>query len=432
MTQAATHIPRAEGAGRTFARTATGTQIVAALAVGAIALHVLDDNFIQPQAGVSAGGQLVSGLVPVALLVAGFASAARVAAGARAALAAVAGLFGVTIGIEAVYYARAGQLSGDDYTGFLAMAAGLALLGIAGVVLWRARRSGESILRRSLRVLLAAAGTVVLGYLVVAPFLAAHVLTHSARAIVSTPHLGAAHKEVSFTTSDGLRLHGWYVPSRNGAAVISFPGRQGTQKQARMLARHGYGVLLFDRRGEGESDGNPNAWGWSGYRDVDAAVRFLTTRRDVDDGRIGGIGRSVGGEMMLEAASSSHGLKAVVSEGAGERSIKEFLEMSVANKWLPFPQYASMTAGVALFTGHLPPPSLKELVDEIAPTPVMFIYGEHGQDGERSLNPTYYKAAHQPKAIWEVPDSGHVGGIDARPKEYERRVVAFFDRALLR
>src|SRR5256885_12609109 len=35
------------------------------------------------------------------------------------------------------------------------------------------------------------------------------------------------------------------------------------------------------------------------------------------------------------------------------------------------------------------------------------------------------------RSIWEVPGSGHVGGINARPKEYERRVVGFFDRALL-
>jgi hypothetical protein len=63
---------------------------------------------------------------------------------------------------------------------------------------------------------------------------------------------------------------------------------------------------------------------------------------------------------------------------------------------------------------------------------VFFIYGEHGQSGERNLNPTYYRNAGAAKQIWEVPGSGHVGGIDARPREYERRVVAFLDQALLR
>jgi hypothetical protein len=62
---------------------------------------------------------------------------------------------------------------------------------------------------------------------------------------------------------------------------------------------------------------------------------------------------------------------------------------------------------------------------------VFFIYGERGQDGERNLNPIYYREAGQPKKIWEVPGSGHVGGIDARPVEYEQRVVGFFDQALL-
>ena len=44
-----------------------------------------------------------------------------------------------------------------------------------------------------------------------------------------------------------------------------------------MLARHGYGVLLFDRRGEGESEGDPNIFGWQGERDIHAAVAFLQT-----------------------------------------------------------------------------------------------------------------------------------------------------------
>ncbi len=272
---------------------------------------------------------------------------------------------------------------------------------------------------------------VVGGYMLVVPFLVSYVLTHSARAFVPVDRVGAAHEDVTFTTSDGLRLRGWYVPSKNGAAVISFPGRKGTQKPARMLARHGYGVLLFDRRGEGESDGDPNGWGWAGHRDVTAAVRFLQRRPDVEADRIGGIGLSVGGEMMLEAAARSPGLEAVVSEGAGERSVREYLDMTVGDKWLGLPSYAILSAGIALFSNHTPPPSLKDLVGRISPTPVFFVYGEHGQPGERNLNPTYYEAAGRPKAIWEVPDSGHVGGIDARPKEYERRVVGFFDRALL-
>src|ERR1051325_4437979 len=65
------------------------------------------------------------------------------------------------------------------------------------------------------------------------------------------------------STPDGLELKGWYVPSSNRAAVIVFPGKKGTQRHARMLVRPGYGVLVFDRRGEGQSDRHPTAPGWT-------------------------------------------------------------------------------------------------------------------------------------------------------------------------
>src|SRR4051812_38480771 len=63
--------------------------------------------------------------------------------------------------------------------------------------------------------------------------------------------------------------------------------------------------------------------------------------------------------------------------------------------------------------------------------PVLFIYGEHDQANVRELTPGYYANAGKPKAIWEVPGASHTGGIDARPRAYEHRIVAFFDHALL-
>jgi poly(3-hydroxybutyrate) depolymerase len=269
--------------------------------------------------------------------------------------------------------------------------------------------------------------------LLLLPLGVAYVTTHTARAVVPENDLGVAYENVSFRTSDGLRLEGWYVPSRNGAAVISFPGRKGPQRQARMLARHGYGVLLFDRRGEGRSQGEPNAWGWSGERDIRAAISFLHHRRDVDPARIGGIGLSVGGEMMIEAAAETDGLAAIVSEGAGARAFSDEMQHDVGalERWMSMPAYGMRTAAVGVFANQTPPRNLKDLVGRIAPRPVMLIAAPHSPAGE-DLNRAYYRAAGEPKTLWEIPESHHVGGIVARPAEYERRVVGFFDRALRR
>ena len=81
-----------------------------------------------------------------------------------------------------------------------------------------------------------------------------------------------------------------------------------------------------------------------------------------------------------------------------------------------------------MFSGDAPPENLKELVPRIAPRPVLLIYADRGQGGEE-LSAEYYDAAGEPKELWKT-DSGHTGGYDAAPREYERRVVAFFDEAL--
>ena len=404
-------------------------RVVFLAAVGVIAVHVVDDSFVQPEDGTSAGDHLVSGLVPLAAL--GIAAAAypRLRAGWRAVLALFIGMFGVAAGLEGWHYTREVGASGDDYTGLVALPAGVVLLILGAVTLWRSRRREGSRPRRYLRRALIALAGLIVAVAVIAPFMAAYGYTHLGRAVVPDPKLGGAEYEnVKFETSDGLELEGWYIPSENGAAVIAFPGRSGPRQAASFLARHGYGVLLFDRRGEGDSDGDPNSLGWGGTKDVDAAIAFLREQPDVDPERIGGIGRSVGGEMLLEVAADSDDLKAVVSEGAGIRSVREGLELSGSDKWAQLPTWAATTLGVMVFAGRAPPENLKELVPRIAPTPVFFIYAERGQGGEE-LTADYYEAAGEPKQVWET-DSGHTGGYDAAPREYERRVVSFFDDAL--
>ena len=51
--------------------------------------------------------------------------------------------------------------------------------------------------------------------------------------------------------------------------------------------------------------------------------------------------------------------------------------------------------------------------------------------GGEELNPAYYRAASAPKTIWKIAEAAHVGGFEARPRDYEQRVTRFFDRALL-
>jgi uncharacterized protein len=197
-----------------------------------------------------------------------------------------------------------------------------------------------------------------------------------------------------------------------------------------MLARHGYGVLIFDRRGEGESDGDPNPYAWNdGEKDLLAAIDFLKQRPDVEPGRIGGIGLSVGGETFLQAAAHSEDLQAVVSAGATVRSVGE-LRSVPGSDWGPIAINTVITAGTAVFSNASPPPHLIDLVGQIAPRSMFLIYAPRADPDEKRFNAAFYRSAGEPKAIWGIPEAGHVGAQDARPREYEQRVTRFFDQAL--
>ncbi len=401
-------------------------------ALGVIALHVVDDSFVQPQPGTSAGDHLVSGLVPLGALALAAAAFVRVRAGGRAAIALVVGFFGIVFGIEGAYYTSKVGPSGDDFTGLLSLVAGAVLLGLGVVTLWRTRGREGALWRRCLRrTAIGVAGFVAfaavlfwLGY--------SYVGTHVARPPVEDIDLGSPGVEdVQLHTSDGLTLEGSYVPSRNGAAVIVAFGRKGSQDPARMLARNGYGVLIFDRRGEGESDGDPNPYAWDGgEKDLLAAIEFLKERRDVEPGRIGGIGLSVGGEAFLQTAAGSEDLAAVVSEGATARSGSELASVPGGASG-PIWVNTVLTAGTAVFSNASPPEHLIDQVDEIAPRAMFLIYAPNVDNGdEKRFGEAYYREAGRPKFIWGVPEAGHVGAQDARPREYEQRITRFFDQAL--
>jgi pimeloyl-ACP methyl ester carboxylesterase len=143
---------------------------------------------------------------------------------------------------------------------------------------------------------------------------------------------GLTYHSAAFRTADGVRLSAWYIPARNGAAVVLPPGSGSTRTavlaQAAALARHGYGALLIDERGHGLSGGHAMDFGWQGGRDIAAAVSFLERQPDVSPAGIAMLGESMGGEQALAVMGSDPRIRAVVAEGVSG--------MQVADKgWLP-------------------------------------------------------------------------------------------------
>jgi fermentation-respiration switch protein FrsA (DUF1100 family) len=346
-------------------------------------------------------------------------------------IALTAGLPGLLtgIGIHVIHIADLGFKS-SDATGVPMLIGGTALTITGTTILVRLIHTWWR------RLLLAPIGIAVLIYVAFPMTLAIYATNVTKHAICcdDTPATrGFDYEDVRFETADGLELGAWYIPSQNRAAVITVHGsgsdRTRTLDEAAVLAGNGYGVLMIDIEGFGESEGRSNSFGWVGARDVHAAVSYLQTRDDVDADRIGGLGLSMGGEIMIQAAGESPELRAIVAEGATSRTLEDTTELSgIGTKFL-LPFQWTLSATLRLITGEPVPPPLKEMAAQIGPRPALLIAADIKEETE--LNGLYQEVGGPSFDLWVIPEGDHVGAFDNHPEEYEERVISFLDDALL-
>jgi pimeloyl-ACP methyl ester carboxylesterase len=332
------------------------------------------------------------------------------------------------IGIGVPHVVKAGA-SVQSVSGIAALAAGLALVGIATVVHVRGARR-----RRKLLVVPIAVGIVVLA---VAPLALAVAVTNVPPLELGddTPaDHGMEYVDVSLRASDGVSLAAWYVPSTNGAAIVLLGGATNTRTDeldhAAVLARHGYGVLLLDARGHGKSGGDAMLWGWYGDTDVRAAVDYLATRSDVTGGRIAAVGMSMGAEEAIGAAGTDTRILGVVAEGATARGARDEGDPAGGvGGWLT--RYIDWTTAHAadLMTSAHPPTKLRDAISAAAPRPIMII-AAGTQPAEIAAAKAFRDVAPGSVEVWIAPDAGHTTAYDTQPAAWETRVIAFLDRAL--
>ena len=237
-------------------------------------------------------------------------------------------------------------------------------------------------------------------------------------------------EDVVLHTDDGVQLEGWYRPPGNGAVIILLHGAGGSRQEVRpyaeMLAAHGYGVLALDLRGHGESQGKTNRLGWQGTLDVGAAVDFLRMRSEVR--HIGGLGISMGGEVLLGAASAYPAIEAMATDGATRRCIEELLALEAERSLVRNFTARVMYATVEQLTGDQPPKPLLQSMTESEQTQFLLIAG--GSNAlEVSFNQMFKAALGNRAALWIAPGAEHTAAFSRYPQEYEQRLVEFFDRA---
>jgi fermentation-respiration switch protein FrsA (DUF1100 family) len=222
---------------------------------------------------------------------------------------------------------------------------------------------------------------------------------------------GLAFEDARFSSADGTRIHGWYLPHEQPRAVVLFcHGNAGNvSHRAEMLRVLHDGVavsvLAFDYRGYGRSAGKPNEAGV--LADARAARAWLARRAAVDPSEIALMGRSLGGAVAVDLAAHE-GARALVVES----SFTSLADVAAYHyPWLPV-RWALRTrldslGKIAAYHG-----------------PLLQSHGTADTIVPYRLGRRLFEAANQPKRFVTLPDLDH---NDPQPAEYYRALIRFLD-----
>jgi uncharacterized protein len=237
-------------------------------------------------------------------------------------------------------------------------------------------------------------------------------------------------RELSFDVA-GARIRGSYAPSRNGASVVLYHGSGGDRNsllpEAQALHARGFGVLLFDSPGHGESAGEIH-WNDGEVQALRAAVDALAAQPETDPKRVGALGFSMGGYVVAIGAAADPRLRAVVLVGtppdARMHTRWEYRRWGWLSQW---PALLAISRHGIDLDGASP----IRAVPQIAPRPLLVVGGTADSAVPVYLIRALFEAAREPKQLYLVPGGEHGSYGRAPDSQYLPRVVSFFEHALL-
>ena len=238
---------------------------------------------------------------------------------------------------------------------------------------------------------------------------------------------------VTLRSRDGTALAAWFIPGTRREAILLLHGYSATKREmlhhAAFLHEAGYPLLLLDLRCCGESGGGAVTFGGREREDVAAALAYLRDRSDVDSGRIGVLGLSLGGALALMAAADCPAVRAVVAESSF-RNVHSVVRQNfrLATRLPHFP-FALLTIWLVerrwgVRAARIAPEREIGALENCA---VLLIHAENDTIVSVQDAHALFSAAREPKELWLIPDADHALAYLREKDTYAERVRQFFD-----
>ena len=247
--------------------------------------------------------------------------------------------------------------------------------------------------------------------------------------------------------SDKFTVQGWLLyptdfdPAKKYPLVVSVHGGPSAASYPSwpvrwnaVLPSQGYFVLLPNPRGsygagEAFTAANVNDFGYGDLRDIEAGVDAAIKAAPIDPDRVGIIGWSYGGYMTMWAVTRSTRFRAAVA-GAGIANWQSYYGQNRIDTWmLPF-FGASVYDKPEAYSRSSPITFIKK-----ARTPTLVLHGERDSEVPTPQGYEFWhalKALHVPTELVIYPEEGHNIAKPEHQRDVEERLVAWFDRYLMR
>jgi uncharacterized protein len=234
-------------------------------------------------------------------------------------------------------------------------------------------------------------------------------------------------QQLDLITEDGIRLSAWYTPPRKGAVILLAHGYGDNRPEwiHALLAKKGYGVLSWDARAHGESDGEISTIGYLEVLDVKAALDYVETQPDVN--HIGAWGGSMGAATLIRATAQFPQIEALFVDSSFATMNDEF------DFLVPYPVINPLAKFIAeIQTGiHLDEINPMSDIAQISPRPVYIVHSLGDTVAPPDAGEKLFNAAHEPRFLWEENDAAHLSIHVLNERRYKQRLIGFFDEWLL-
>lgn len=236
-------------------------------------------------------------------------------------------------------------------------------------------------------------------------------------------------ESVWFESSDGIRLHGWFIPAaaaerEPAPTVLHVHGNAGNVMHHVWFTEHlppaGFNVFIFDFRGYGQSEGRATRRDGL-IADTHAALDHLLSRTDVDPGRIGMYGQSLGGAIGINVMADRQEIRAAVLESP----FASWRDIAAAAVGGDPPGLIARALAAALIRDHARPEQAIERIRR----PMLILHG----DADRIIPVSHGRrlaAAANGHAELEILPEGDHNTLRVSHQIIDQRMVEFFDNHL--